>query len=192
MMDPYIGLNLPDVFRWSGPLPSRRRSGPRLYVQRIAAVPARASLDNRKPQLPTSLPILNKPPSPTSDSSRTFSISQAILKTTFTAASWIWTSNSGSASTSPGNVAFLELFQAPASETASSAVISITAVGNFMLWVNGQPIGASNDIQNGWNSVLVLRAALNPEYVLSSRGQRRRLSRSTTRSFGSHTGHVYR
>ncbi|KAF8186893.1 hypothetical protein K438DRAFT_1517077, partial [Mycena galopus ATCC 62051] len=77
-------------------------------------------------------------------------------------ASWIWTSNSdGTASASPGSVAFLKDFQTPAGQIASSALISMTAVGNFTLWINGQPIGASKDVQNGWNSAVVLRAALN-------------------------------
>ncbi|KAJ7858740.1 hypothetical protein B0H13DRAFT_2356412 [Mycena leptocephala] len=76
-------------------------------------------------------------------------------------ASWIWASNSdGSASTSAGNVAFFKNITTP-SKSASSAVISITGVDNFTLFVNGQPIGASNDTQDGWKSALVLRAALN-------------------------------
>ncbi|KAJ6558044.1 hypothetical protein B0H19DRAFT_126664 [Mycena capillaripes] len=79
-----------------------------------------------------------------------------------TSASWIWvpTSN-GLASTSAGNVAFLKNITTPSGKTASSAIISMTAVDNFTLFVNGQPIGASKYAQDGWKSAVVLRAALN-------------------------------
>ncbi|KAJ7827046.1 hypothetical protein B0H14DRAFT_1242434 [Mycena olivaceomarginata] len=80
----------------------------------------------------------------------------------FASASWIWAPNSnGLASTSTGNVAFLKNFPTPTRKTASSAVISMTAVGKFTLWMNGQPIGASEDIPDGWTFVRVLRAQLN-------------------------------
>ncbi|KAJ7482160.1 hypothetical protein B0H11DRAFT_2418179 [Mycena galericulata] len=80
----------------------------------------------------------------------------------FSSASWIWVADSnGTASTSAGNAAFLRTFTTPAGQSASSAVISMTAVGNFFLWVNGQPIGASGAAQDGWKSAQVLRAELN-------------------------------
>lgn len=79
-----------------------------------------------------------------------------------TTASWIWAADSnGAASTSAGNVAFLKEFTAPAGQSASSAVISMTAVDNFFLWVNGQPIGASSPAQDEWKTAQVLQAALN-------------------------------
>jgi hypothetical protein len=37
----------------------------------------------------------------------------------------------------------------------------MTAVGKFTLWMNGQPIGASEDIPDGWTFARVLRAQLN-------------------------------
>ncbi|KAJ7825368.1 hypothetical protein B0H14DRAFT_1287262 [Mycena olivaceomarginata] len=81
---------------------------------------------------------------------------------TFASASWIWAPNSnGLASTSTRNVAFLKGFPTPTGKTASSAVISVTAVGKFTLWMNGQPIGASEDIPDGWTFARVLRAQLN-------------------------------
>ncbi|KAF8186897.1 hypothetical protein K438DRAFT_2019615, partial [Mycena galopus ATCC 62051] len=51
---------------------------------------------------------------------------------TFAPASWIWTPNDNrSVSTTTGNVAFLKAFQTPPGQIASSAVISMTAIGNF-------------------------------------------------------------
>ncbi|KAJ7742726.1 hypothetical protein DFH07DRAFT_964435 [Mycena maculata] len=69
-----------------------------------------------------------------------------------TSASWIWTS-----AATTGNVAFLNTFDSAAGKTATSATISMAAVNQFTLWVNGQPIGASND----WQSAQVFSAALN-------------------------------
>ncbi|KAJ7031933.1 hypothetical protein C8F04DRAFT_669436 [Mycena alexandri] len=78
------------------------------------------------------------------------------------AASWIWPATSnGSASTSLGNAAFFKDFDSPSGKTASSAVITLTAVQNCTLWVNGQPIFASGGGQDGWKSAHVLKAALN-------------------------------
>ncbi|KAJ6558053.1 hypothetical protein B0H19DRAFT_127269 [Mycena capillaripes] len=75
-----------------------------------------------------------------------------------TSASWIWTAHSnGSVET----VAFLKSFSTPSEKIASDAVISITAVENFTLFVNGQPIGASGTGQDEWKSAHLLRAALN-------------------------------
>ncbi|KAJ7461778.1 hypothetical protein B0H11DRAFT_114903 [Mycena galericulata] len=77
-------------------------------------------------------------------------------------ASWIWTADSnGAASTAAGNVAFLKNFTTPPGQTASSALISMTAVDNFVVWVNGQPIGASDPVQDEWKTAQVLRAELN-------------------------------
>ncbi|KAF7353097.1 hypothetical protein MVEN_01277700 [Mycena venus] len=72
-------------------------------------------------------------------------------------ASWIWAASSNGSS----NVAFLKNITTPTGKTASSAVVSITAVQNFTLWVNGQPIGASLAGKGKWKTACVLRAALN-------------------------------
>ncbi|KAJ7666050.1 hypothetical protein DFH06DRAFT_1295231 [Mycena polygramma] len=77
-------------------------------------------------------------------------------------ASWIWAADSsGAASTAPGTVAFLKNIITPASQTAASAVITLTGVANFTLWVNGQAIGGSTYSEGGWKTAAVLRAALN-------------------------------
>ncbi|KAJ6571940.1 hypothetical protein B0H19DRAFT_1131855 [Mycena capillaripes] len=73
-----------------------------------------------------------------------------------TSASWIWT-----AEPTTGNVAFLRSFSSLPGKTATSATISMTAVGQFTLFVNGQPIGASGNGTDDWMSVQVLSAALN-------------------------------
>ncbi|KAJ6585172.1 hypothetical protein B0H19DRAFT_1108612 [Mycena capillaripes] len=71
-------------------------------------------------------------------------------------ASWIWT-----AQPTAGNVAFLKTVSDPAGRTATAAMISMTAVNRYVLWVNSQPIGASGDGTNDWKSVQLLSAALN-------------------------------
>ncbi|KAJ7790571.1 hypothetical protein B0H14DRAFT_2939430 [Mycena olivaceomarginata] len=63
-------------------------------------------------------------------------------------ASWIWTASPSA----PGNVAFLKSYNSPAGKSASSAIISITAVESWTLWVNGQPIGASGTSEDDWKS----------------------------------------
>ncbi|KAJ7625395.1 hypothetical protein DFH06DRAFT_1229410 [Mycena polygramma] len=71
-------------------------------------------------------------------------------------ASWIWT-----AQPTTGNVAFLKTFTSAAGKLASSASISMTAVNQFTLFVNGQPIGASGNGTDDWKTAQVLSAALN-------------------------------
>ncbi|KAJ7485838.1 hypothetical protein FB451DRAFT_65852 [Mycena latifolia] len=71
-------------------------------------------------------------------------------------ASWIWTSGA-----STGNVAFLKTFPSPGGKNATSATISMAAVNQFTLWVNGHPIGASGDGADDWKSAQVLSTALN-------------------------------
>ncbi|KAJ7766353.1 hypothetical protein DFH07DRAFT_352252 [Mycena maculata] len=85
-----------------------------------------------------------------------------VSNSTMASASWIWAANSnGAASTAPGNVAFIRNFTTPSGQSASSALIAMTAVDSFYLWVNGQPIGYSSTGQNAWKSAQVLSAALN-------------------------------
>ncbi|KAJ7031916.1 hypothetical protein C8F04DRAFT_669200 [Mycena alexandri] len=62
-----------------------------------------------------------------------------------TSASWIWT-----ADPTTGNVAFLKTMSSPAGKTATSAIITLTAVNQFTLYINQQPIGASG--ANNWKA----------------------------------------
>ncbi|KAJ7778190.1 hypothetical protein B0H16DRAFT_1248219, partial [Mycena metata] len=74
-----------------------------------------------------------------------------------------------------GNVAFLKNITAPSGKTASHALVSITAVANWTLWINGQPIGGSGNSEDDWTSAHVLRAALNASVntfsILANGGQ---------------------
>ncbi|KAJ6491407.1 hypothetical protein C8R47DRAFT_1122691 [Mycena vitilis] len=75
---------------------------------------------------------------------------------------WIWAADSnGSTSISPGTAAFVKHFESPAGKNASSAVIGLTALTNFTLFVNGQPIGNSEGSTDGWKTGHGFRAALN-------------------------------
>ncbi|KAK7044793.1 hypothetical protein R3P38DRAFT_3177029 [Favolaschia claudopus] len=76
----------------------------------------------------------------------------ALADSGLTSASWIWDLGS-----SAGNVAFLKTFSSSVGKIASSATISFTAANSATLWVNGQPVGQSND----WKVAEVLSAALN-------------------------------
>ncbi|KAJ6480653.1 hypothetical protein DFH09DRAFT_1292561 [Mycena vulgaris] len=82
----------------------------------------------------------------------TISKRDALSDSGLATASWIWASGATS-----GNVAFLKTFSSATGKFAASATISITAVNQFTIWVNGQPIGASSD----WTSAQVFSAALN-------------------------------
>ncbi|KAF7360261.1 hypothetical protein MVEN_00755200 [Mycena venus] len=70
-----------------------------------------------------------------------------------TSASWIWT-----AEPTTGNVAFLRTFNSAAGKTAHSATISLTAVNQATVWVNGNPVGATG---NDWQSAEGFSARLN-------------------------------
>ncbi|KAF7307838.1 hypothetical protein MKEN_01144000 [Mycena kentingensis (nom. inval.)] len=69
-------------------------------------------------------------------------------------ASWIWTSQP-----TVGNVAFLKTYTAP--KPPAAATIYITAVNQFTLWVNGNPIGQSGGGADDWKTVHYLEAELN-------------------------------
>ncbi|KAJ7827005.1 hypothetical protein B0H14DRAFT_3144749 [Mycena olivaceomarginata] len=71
-------------------------------------------------------------------------------------ASWIWT-----AEPTVGNVAFLRTFSSAAGKTAASATISVTAVNQATVWVNGQPIGATGKGADDWKTAQVFSAGLN-------------------------------
>ncbi|KAJ7464058.1 hypothetical protein FB451DRAFT_1561963 [Mycena latifolia] len=71
-------------------------------------------------------------------------------------ASWIWTSDA-----TTGNVAFIKRYLSPGGKHATEATITMVAVNQFTLWVNGNPIGASGDGADDWKSAQVLSTALN-------------------------------
>ncbi|KAF7348105.1 hypothetical protein MSAN_01763100 [Mycena sanguinolenta] len=78
-------------------------------------------------------------------------------------ASWIWLPEPDLQTTAPtGSIAFLQTLTSPAGKNATSASIAITADNNFTLWVNGQPIGASDGtVTDVWTAAQVFTAALN-------------------------------
>ncbi|KAJ7247849.1 hypothetical protein B0H12DRAFT_1124212 [Mycena haematopus] len=80
----------------------------------------------------------------------------ALSDSGLTTASWIWT-----AAPTTGNVAFLRTVNSPAGKTASTATISMTAVNQATVWVNGQPIGATAKGANTWQTADVFSAGLN-------------------------------
>ncbi|KAJ7291139.1 hypothetical protein C8J57DRAFT_1271490 [Mycena rebaudengoi] len=68
-------------------------------------------------------------------------------------ASWIWVATPAGSSAPPaGNAAFIKNFISPSGMTATHAAITITAVNNFTLWVNGAPIGATTRDVDDWKS----------------------------------------
>ncbi|KAK7044764.1 hypothetical protein R3P38DRAFT_3258861 [Favolaschia claudopus] len=71
-------------------------------------------------------------------------------------ASWIWTAQPMS-----GNVAFLRTFASAAGKTATSATISMTAVNQATVWVNGGAIGITDNGANSWKTAEVFSAGLN-------------------------------
>ncbi|KAF7297247.1 hypothetical protein MIND_00957800 [Mycena indigotica] len=71
-------------------------------------------------------------------------------------ASWIWTSQR-----TIGNVAFTRAFSPSSGKTAAAATFYITAVNQFTLWVNGQPIGQSGSGADDWKAVHYFGAELN-------------------------------
>ncbi|KAJ7016001.1 hypothetical protein C8F04DRAFT_983647, partial [Mycena alexandri] len=79
-----------------------------------------------------------------------------------TSASWIWT-----ADPTTGNVAFLKTMSSPTGKTATSAIITLTAVNQFTLYINQQPIGASG--ANNWKAgqAAQLNASTNTVAVLA-------------------------
>ncbi|KAJ7256878.1 hypothetical protein B0H12DRAFT_1015718, partial [Mycena haematopus] len=78
-------------------------------------------------------------------------------------ASWIWLPEPALLTTAPtGTVAFIKTLTTPAGKAASFASIAMTVDNNFTLWVNGQPIGASDGtVANEWQNAQVFTAALN-------------------------------
>ncbi|KAJ7133438.1 hypothetical protein C8R44DRAFT_870834 [Mycena epipterygia] len=78
-------------------------------------------------------------------------------------ASWIWLPEPDLLTTAPvGNVAFIKTFATPAGKTAASASVALTVDNGWTLWVNGQPVGTSEDTGvTGWQTGQVLSAALN-------------------------------
>ncbi|KAJ7259810.1 hypothetical protein C8J57DRAFT_1135042 [Mycena rebaudengoi] len=79
-------------------------------------------------------------------------------------ASWIWAAPVESKAPL-GNVAFMRTFSTPSGKTASAAAMTITAVNNFTVWVNGNPIGSSANGTDDWKLAHGLRAHLKPDSV---------------------------
>ncbi|KAJ7089118.1 hypothetical protein C8R44DRAFT_441193 [Mycena epipterygia] len=73
-----------------------------------------------------------------------------------TSASWIWTSGA-----TTGSIAFIKTYISGSGRTATSAIISMTVVQQFTLWVNGRQIGTSGDGVDDWKSAQVFTTALN-------------------------------
>ncbi|KAJ7116459.1 hypothetical protein C8R44DRAFT_209171 [Mycena epipterygia] len=79
-----------------------------------------------------------------------------------TSASWIWTSGP-----TIGNVAFLKTFSTAGGKKVISATFTMTAVNHFTLWVNGQPIGASGNGVNDWQTAQVFSTAIRSTNTVS-------------------------
>ncbi|KAJ7259823.1 hypothetical protein C8J57DRAFT_1339238 [Mycena rebaudengoi] len=80
---------------------------------------------------------------------------------------WIWAGAAGQSKPPLGNVAFMRSFSAPAGKTPDAAEMTISAVNNFTVWVNGNPIGSSTSGPDDWKSARVFRAALNTMNLFS-------------------------
>ncbi|CAK5283556.1 unnamed protein product, partial [Mycena citricolor] len=84
-----------------------------------------------------------------------------------TGASWIWlpssTPSSFTSNAPVGSAYFVKPLTTPPGKTAASALITLTADNNFTLWVNGQPVGASDGSKpdSAWQTALQFSAALN-------------------------------
>ncbi|KAJ6453105.1 hypothetical protein C8R45DRAFT_1083153 [Mycena sanguinolenta] len=93
---------------------------------------------------------------------RTFEKRDALSDSGLSSASWIWLPEPDLLTTAPvGSVALIQTLISPPGKTAASASIAITVDNNFTLWVNGQPIGASDGVLETWQTAHVFTAALN-------------------------------
>ncbi|KAJ7259837.1 hypothetical protein C8J57DRAFT_1339286 [Mycena rebaudengoi] len=91
----------------------------------------------------------------------------ALSESRLGSASWIWAGAIGQSKPPLGNVAFMRSFSAPTGKTPDAAEMTISAVNNFTVWVNGNPIGSSASGPDDWKSAVFLRAALNATNVFS-------------------------
>ncbi|KAG5653242.1 hypothetical protein H0H81_001499 [Sphagnurus paluster] len=91
-------------------------------------------------------------------------VGQAIpdaLSTSFRAASWIWTSESGAPNAPAGERAFRKTYTSPNGKTAISALILITADDQFSLYVNGNLVGSSPTTPDVWKTSLKFTVSMN-------------------------------
>ncbi|KAJ7228132.1 hypothetical protein B0H12DRAFT_233141 [Mycena haematopus] len=94
---------------------------------------------------------------------RTLKARAVLSDSGLSSASWIWLPEPDLLTTAPaGSVALMKSFITPTGKSASSASIAMTVDNNFTLWVNGQPIGASDGtVADVWKTAQVFTAALN-------------------------------
>ncbi|KAJ6453091.1 hypothetical protein C8R45DRAFT_915816 [Mycena sanguinolenta] len=87
----------------------------------------------------------------------------ALSDSGLSSASWIWLPEPDLLTTAPtGTVALVKTLTTPTGKSAYFASIAMTVDNNFTLWVNGQPVGASDgDVANVWETAQVFTAALN-------------------------------
>ncbi|KAJ7916027.1 hypothetical protein B0H13DRAFT_2323723 [Mycena leptocephala] len=107
--------------------------------------------------------VVQARPSSLRENARILGKRDAFSDSGLSSASWIWLAEPDLLTTAPtGNVAFLKTFATPTGKTAASAQIAMTVDNNFTLWVNGQPVAASDpEGEDGWQTAQVLSAALN-------------------------------
>ncbi|KAJ7037496.1 hypothetical protein C8F04DRAFT_1092658 [Mycena alexandri] len=100
---------------------------------------------------------------PTGDARAILGKRDAFSDTGLSSASWIWLPEPDLLVTAPtGDVAFIKTFATPAGKNATSALIALTVDNNFTVWLNGQPIGASDpEGENGWVTAHVFSVAFN-------------------------------
>ncbi|KAJ6585579.1 hypothetical protein B0H19DRAFT_1250377 [Mycena capillaripes] len=93
---------------------------------------------------------------------RSFGKRDAFSDSGLSLASWIWLPEPDLLTTAPtGDVAFIKTLVSPPGNIAVSAQITITVDNNYTLWVNGQPVGASDGGESEWEGAQVFSAALN-------------------------------
>ncbi|KAF7348113.1 hypothetical protein MSAN_01763900 [Mycena sanguinolenta] len=87
----------------------------------------------------------------------------ALSDSGLSSASWIWLPEPDLLTTAPtGTVALVKTLTTPTGKSAYFASIAMTVDNNFTLWVNGQPVGASDGtVANVWETAQVFTAALN-------------------------------
>ncbi|KAG6918731.1 hypothetical protein DXG01_012216 [Tephrocybe rancida] len=84
------------------------------------------------------------------------------LATSFRAASWIWTSETGAPNAPAGDRAFRKTYTSPSGKTAVSALVLLTVDDQFTFYVNGNPLGSSPTTQDIWKTSQKFSTSLNP------------------------------
>ncbi|KAF7348106.1 hypothetical protein MSAN_01763200 [Mycena sanguinolenta] len=148
-------LTCTTYFRWSMFFPSGICGILRMSVDTIAIPSSRLVF------LLTLL-IVHFPSVPALSVDRTLERRDALSDSGLSSASWIWLPEPDLLTSAPvGGVAFIQTLTSPPGKTAAFASIAITVDNNFTLWVNGQPIGASDGVLDPWQTAHVFTAALN-------------------------------